>query len=281
MNNKANINYKISINCEGFLKEKKALIQEAFFNLGLTWAGISGDSIQYLHEDRYTNTFSNGTISSSRLMVDVTREVATHTFSELMILAGMEENITEWYDVCDGDTVLLETGFCWEEWKVSPSNDPNQQFEFLIRIVRNGATRYTNISTPFRFVRRSLVKNQERISSGLVVTDWRDLEVGDIIIPNPAHHQWRDDRVLGQECEIVELPIKFSHKDHATFWVKRPNSEVKHAIWSEGFKFVRRPNKSDQGIDWVVSQIAELNQQRIEINSKLHELGELLCQYTN
>lgn len=58
-------------------------------------------------------------------------------------------------------------------------------------------------------------------------------------------------------------------------------SEVKHAIWSEGFKFVRRPNKSDQGIDWVVSQIAELNQQRIEINSKLHELGELLCQYTN
>lgn len=89
---------KLCIDARGFSVEKKMRVQDAFFKLGIKWAG--GCAHQHLdYADQYGNVYSDGNAIDKLMwghgdMTEQQREYAI-TYPELMRKAGMDESDTD------------------------------------------------------------------------------------------------------------------------------------------------------------------------------------------
>lgn len=84
---------EITIDVRGFSDEKKKRVQDAFFRLGIRWF-LQGDSHQCLwgSVEVYTNKDTEGEVGRCIMWSTIKDRAPTHTYSELMLLAGMAPN---------------------------------------------------------------------------------------------------------------------------------------------------------------------------------------------
>lgn len=103
------IDYEITIDIEGFSEEKKKRVQDAYFKMGIDWSG-EGTTYQELDRIMYTNTYQDGDVRNHLMYVSFPRgRTATHTYEQLMELAGMnDKKVFTKDDLKDGHVVFYD-----------------------------------------------------------------------------------------------------------------------------------------------------------------------------
>lgn len=205
------IDYEITVDVRGMSIEKKKQVQDAFFKLGHNWSGMNrGDYWGLEHDNHcvYTNKEDRGGVTS-RVMYGIPMIKPTHTYNQLLELAGM----TNKKQLSDLNSDQLRTKLAKNNGKINKLLLQNDE---IVELLRSRALKPIKISQRYILEEPKPLTVDELMAGGWWMAS-ATIDDKDCFVRNKLPVEsidWDDDRYAS--CSL--------YKNVVTGW-RRENSE--------------------------------------------------------